>query len=100
MCGVSSPSSSGSRYTAEVTILMVTSNQAKTKLAGAIFQGLSLRFLFAQPLHCTFLALSAKLWIFLGDYSPEFAVTTRRSTPLLLQPSKHSSNELGASLWP
>lgn len=78
---------------------MVNSNQAKTKLAGAIFQGLSLWFLLAQPLHYL-LALSPKLCESSGDYSPQLAVTTRRSTPLLLQPSKHSSNELGASLWP
>lgn len=98
MWGVSSPSSSGSRYTAEVTILMVNSNQAKTTLAGAIFQGLSLRFLLAQPLHYRYLlALSPPK---LCESPGELAVTTRRSTPLLLQPSKHGSNELGASLWP
>lgn len=59
-CGVSSLSSSGSRFTAKVNILIVSSNQAKTKLAGAIFQGPSLWFLSAQTLHCL-LALSPKL---------------------------------------
>lgn len=75
---------------------MVTSNQAKTKPAGAIFQGLSLWCLFAQPLHSTFGPFSRNS----ESSGGLFAVSTRRSTPLLLQPSKHSSNELGASLCP
>lgn len=44
LCDVSSPDS-GSRYSAEVTNLTVTKNQVKTKVAGAIVQGLSLWFL-------------------------------------------------------
>ena len=70
---------------------MVTSNQVKIKPAGAIFQGRSLWVPFAQPLHRPF-------WPFLqnSEYSPESAVTTRRSVPLLLQPSKYGSNEPGS----
>lgn len=99
MWGVSSPSSSGSRYTAEVTILVVNSNQAKTTLAGAIFQGLSLWFLLAQPLHYLYLLALFSPWNSVN--LPGNSLSPQDVVPLLsLQPSKHGSNELGASLWP
>lgn len=65
-CGVSSRSSSGSWFTAKVTILIVSSNQAKTKLAGAIFQRPSLWFLLAQTLHYLLALFPETLWIFWG----------------------------------
>lgn len=60
MAGASSPSSSGSRYSAQVTVHRVTSNQAKNKLAGAIIHG----FCSASPLHLR--DLSTNLRMFCG----------------------------------